>query len=174
MNEIEKSTEFMPLLKEVYQRSLDIPFGNSKWQIDSIISESKTPERAYRALLLNFQTKLNDLKKAEIKRKKDIIKVKLLKQDKIEEDNTLKRDLIDLEIEEIESSYEYTNKLALDCVEELNYMWSYLDKMKKYTREEFEAGEIRHFELRNAQPNNQTLITLIKSKQLTETEEKEV
>jgi hypothetical protein len=166
MMEISKSDKFKKLMIEVSKRSLQIPFGNSKWQIDSIVNEAKTSERAYRALLLNFTTKLNDLKTAERKRRKDVLKIKLLQEKIKKEKNKLERELLEIDIEEIESGFEYTNKLALDCVEELNYMWSFIEKLPKYTREEFEAGEIEHFKKRGVPALDASFLDSIKNKQL--------
>lgn len=163
---ITKSNSFANNFKEVVERSAVIPFGNSNWQIDSIVSEAKTPERAYRALLLNFTTKLNDLKTAERKRRRDLLEVELLKEQIAQEDNPLKKKLLELDIEEVESGYEYTNKLALDCVMELNHMWGYIEKMPHYSRADFEQGEVEHFKLRNAQENNYKLLSDIKNKTL--------
>ncbi len=42
-------------INEIQQRSLAIPFGNSKWQMDFLVASEQTPERAYRHLLVNYQ-----------------------------------------------------------------------------------------------------------------------
>lgn len=160
MFEIEK---FNTAIQDVEKRALSIPFGNSKYQIDSIVADAQTPERAYRSLLLNFGKRFNDLKSGSINRRKQENKVKQLRKQADTEPDELKREALLLDIEEIVTNFEYENKLANDCIEELKYMQSMIEKMPEYSREDFEAAEIKHFELRQSGKPNFQLVENIKS-----------
>jgi hypothetical protein len=160
MFEIEK---FNDAIQTVEKRALQIPFGNSKYQIDSIVAESQTPERAYRSLLLNFEKRFNDLKSGSINRRKQENKVKRLQLEADLESDDLKREAILLDIEEIITNFDYENKLADDCIEELKYMQGMIEKMPEYSRAEFEAGEKNYFELRATNKPNFQLVENIKS-----------
>lgn len=160
MFEIEKLND---AIANVEKRALSIPFGNSKYQIDSIVAEAQTPERAYRALLLNFEKRFNDLKGGSINRRKQENKVKQLQRKiELETDELVKEELM-LEVEEIITNFDYENKLADDCIQELKYMQSMIEKMPEYSRAEFEAGEKNHFELRATNKPNFQLVENIKS-----------
>ena len=163
MFELEK---FNDAIQNVEKRALQIPFGNSKYQIDSIVAESQTPERAYRALLLNFEKRFNDLKSGSINRRKQEVKIKQLKRDSDIEQDEFKKELMLLEIEEIATVFEYENKLAADCIEELRYMQSMIEKMPEYSRADFEAAEKGHFELRATGKPNLQLAENIKNGQI--------
>lgn len=138
-------TEISGKTDGVMVRSMEIPFGNSTHQIDSIISEAKTPERAYRALLINYHKRFNDIKSCSIERRRQENKVKQLKRDMEAESDELRRESLALEIESIMASWEYENKLAADCIHELKYMQSMIDKMPRFNRAQFEHAEPRYF-----------------------------
>jgi hypothetical protein len=160
MFEIEK---FSSAIQDVEKRALSIPFGNSKHQIDSIVADAQTPERAYRSLLLNFEKRFNDLKSGSINRRKQENKVKRLQLEADLESDDLKREAILLDVEEIITNFDYENKLADDCIEELKYMQGMIEKMPEYSRKEFEAAEAGHFELRQTNKPNFQLVENIKS-----------
>jgi len=153
---------FNTAILDVEKRALQIPFGNSKYQIDGIVAESQTPERAYRNLLLNFEQRFLDLKRASINRRKQENKIKQLQKQVTIESDTLKQEALLLEIEEIATGFEYENKLAADCIEELKYMQSMIEQLPEYSREDFEAAEKRYFELKNSGKVSFSLVENIK------------
>lgn len=159
MFEIEK---FQNAIQAVEKRALPIPFGNSKFQIDSIVAESHTPERAYRALLLNYHKRFNDLKMGSINRRKNENKIRQLQKQADLENDELKREELLLQIEEISSMFAYENKLADDCIEELKYMQGMIEKMPEYSRNDFEKAEGKYFELKAGNKPNLQLPETIK------------
>jgi hypothetical protein len=154
--------KYSNVIENINQRYQDIPFGNSKWQMDSLIAAEQTPERAYRHLLINFQKRFNDLKSCSINRRKAENKVKQIQRQIEKETDELILEELSLEIEEITCGWEYENKLAKDCVVELEYMNSMIEKLPRFTKDEFEAGENEHFKLRNKESNMQ-LVSSIKN-----------
>lgn len=153
MSNIINIEKYSNTISDITQRSQEIPFGNSKWQMDSLIASEGTPERAYRHLLLNFHKRYNDLKSCSIGRRKSENKIKQIqKKLETEQDDLIREELI-LEIEEIMCSWEYENKLAKDCVVELEYMLSIINKLPRFTKEDFENGEKLHFKLKNVDIN---------------------
>ena len=159
MFELEK---FNDAIAHVGARALPIPFGNSKYQIDGIVAESQTPERAYRNLLLNFEQRFQDLKRAAINRRKAQNKIAQIKEQIAGESDMLKQEALMLEVEEIGCGWEYENKLAADCIEELKYMQSMIEKLPEYSREDFEAAECSYFKLKHAGKINHALPESIK------------
>lgn len=154
--------KFNDAIARVETRALPIPFGNSKYQIDGIVAESQTPERAYRNLLLNFEQRFQDLKRASINRRKSENKVAQIKRQIAGESDKLQQEALMLEIEEIVCGWEYENKLAADCIEELKYMQGMIEKLPEYSRDDFEAAENRYFELKHSGKVNLALPEAIK------------
>lgn len=128
----------------------DIPFGNSRFQIENFVINSQyTPERAYRAIGLAMSSKIRALKEAYYALKKEEIDIEELEW-KIDQDTTSEwdRKRFRLEIEEKRDNRSYTKKLINDALHELSAHYEVFKKMPKYTREQFENGERKHFEIR--------------------------
>jgi hypothetical protein len=153
-------------IKNIQERSLPIPFGNSKYQMDSLVANEQTPERAYRHLLINFQKRYNDLKICSIGRRKAQNKVKQFQKQLETETDELKKEAILLDIEEITCCWEAENKLAEDCITELKYMQSMIEQLPAYTNEQFENGEASHFKLRGQSENKELLAAIKENLQL--------
>lgn len=125
----------------------DIPFENSDFQTEKfVIAAQITPERAYRAIGLRLLSKLQVVRNAQFAARKRNIKLGELR-DKLTDANTTKwdKELAQVEIEEIESGINYSNKLLNDAIRELNVLYAHFEKLPKFTREQFEAAEETYF-----------------------------
>lgn len=135
------------VILEVENAFKDIPFDNSKFQIDNfVVNSGLTPERIYRSIGLNLITKLQALRKAVFDLERQSVDVDELNY-KIEQDTYSEFDKrrFAIDIKEKLSSRSFQEKLISDTIVELNILYEHFKNSKKYTREEFEAGEKNHF-----------------------------
>lgn len=138
------------IVKEIEDAFYDIPFENSQFQTENfVIAASITPERAYRSIGLRMFAKLRALNDAKFSRMRMEVDLEEL-EEKIQDPNTNKFDKrrAEIDIEEKRSSLSYTNKLINDAVVELNVLYKHFKSLPKFTREQFEMGERRHFDQR--------------------------
>lgn len=132
------------ILKELEAAFFDIPFENSAFQT---IAAQITPERAYRAIGLRMSAKLRALNEAKYGRMKEDIDIDELRE-KIASIDTSKWDKARAEIDIMQKleNRTYTDKLINDALAELSLLYKHFKSLPKFTREQFEAGERRHFE----------------------------
>jgi hypothetical protein len=150
--ELEKieSSAYKNVLNEIKESFYDIPFDNSKFQTEAfVISAEITPERAYRAIGLKLLSNINSLETILLG-----IKNKQVDLDEIEYNlqhanlNEFQKRREVLKREQIELDNEWLNKLINDAIVELDVLYSHYQKFPKYTREQFEAAERKHYEQR--------------------------
>ena len=128
----------------------DIPFENSAFQTDNFaIASQMTPERAYRAIGLRLSSKLRALQESKFAAMREEIDIEEL-QAKIDDPNTNSYDRrrAEIDIQEKLTNRPFTQKLIRDAVVECNLLYVHFNKLPKYTRAEFEAGENTHFRMR--------------------------
>ena len=145
-----KEEDIARIVSECEDAFADIPFGNSKFQIENFVINSQyTPERAYRAIGLAVSSRIRALKEAYFNLKKEEIDIDELEW-KIVQKSTSEWDKrrFTIEIEEKNENKEYTKKLINDALHELSAHYEVFKKMPRYTREQFEDGERKHFEIR--------------------------
>lgn len=150
-NALQITDETTPrVITEIEQAFFDIPFENSDFQTENfVLAAQLTPERAYRTIGLRMFQKIQALQETQFKTRESMITVMEM-QEKIDNPATSKFDRMraELEIEKIHSSQAYTNKLKNDAIHELELLYKYFKALPRYTRDEFEAGERAHFEMR--------------------------
>lgn len=149
MNDLQES-DLGRVIEEYEEAFFDIPFGNSKFQIENfIINAAHTPERAYRAIGLTMRAKIQALREAYYALKKQEVDIEEA-QEKIDSKYYTKwekkRALI--EIEQKQEMKRDTKKLINDALAELSILYGVFQKMPRFTREQFEAGERKYFEIR--------------------------
>ncbi len=145
-----KESDLGKVIEEYEEGFFHIPFGNSRFQIENfIINAAHTPERAYRAIGLTMRAKIQALREAYYALKKQEVDIEEAQEKVASHYHTKwekKRAAID--IEQKEEMRRDTKKLINDALAELSYLYGVFKKMPRYTREEFEAGERRYFEIR--------------------------
>ena len=142
-----KEEDIPSIIKEVETAFFDIPFGNSKFQTENfIVNAQYTPERAYRSIGLAITSKIQSLKETYYNRRKEDIDIEELKE-KIGNIDTNKwdRKRFEVDLDQKLDKRTNTNKLINDAMNELSVLYSIFKQLPRYTREEFEAGEKKHF-----------------------------
>lgn len=145
-----KQSELGKIIKECDEAFFDIPFGNSEFQtVNFIINAAHTPERAYRAVGLAARAKIQALKEAYYNLKKDDVDIAELKH-KAGLVGTSEWDKArhTIEIERKQDLRSDAMKLINDALAELAVLYAAMQKFPRYTREQFEAGERKHFHIR--------------------------
>jgi hypothetical protein len=135
------------VVKEIQDAFYDIPFENSAFQTENfVIAGQITPERAYRAIGLRMNKKLIAVQEAIIAKELEKVEEEELqaKIDSPDYDNFEKRKF-ELELKKRQIYKPFNDKLFNDALKELNVLYKHFKALPKYTREEFEAGEKRHF-----------------------------
>jgi hypothetical protein len=135
------------VVKEIQDAFYDIPFENSAFQTENfVIAGQITPERAYRAIGLRMNKKLIAVQEAIIGRELEKVEEEELqaKIDSPDYDNFEKRKF-ELDLKKRQIYKPFNDKLFNDALKELNVLYKHFKALPKYTREEFEAGEKRHF-----------------------------
>lgn len=138
------------VIQEFQDAFYDIPFGNSKFQIENFVVNSQhTPARMYRAVGLSSSAKIRALREALYSRKKEEIDIEEL-EEKIADPLTSKFDKrrFQLDIEQKMENREYTKKLVNDALHELSQYYRIFKSLPKLTRPEFEQEEKKHFKIR--------------------------
>ena len=134
------------LLEEINKDFMDIPFGNSLFQIKNFVLKSaETPQRLYRTLGLYMTSKIQSLKEAQYSAEESAIDLEELnyKLNSCHDDFEKRR--IRLKIRKINDGVESSKKLIKDAIVELDYCYSIYKDLPKFTREEFENAEIEYY-----------------------------
>lgn len=135
---------------ELYARAAEIPFGNSDFQHAAFVEANQiTPERAYRAVLLNLNQHLEALRTAYYNLKRDDVEIRRL-QAKIESDqvNEFDREIAVIDLEERQIQRRYTEKLVADALHSVAHYKTRMDSYPAITREQFELAEPGHYQHR--------------------------
>ena len=135
------------VIREVEEAFYHIPFENSAFQTENfVIAAQITPERAYRAIGLRMHKKLIVVQEALIQEQLNDIEEEEIqaKIDSPDYSNFEKRKF-ELELKKRQISKRYNGKLFNDAIQELNVLYKHFKALPKYTRQEFEAGEKRHY-----------------------------
>jgi hypothetical protein len=144
MNTLEITT----ILNEIQERFYLIPFENSTFQNKNfVITAQQTPGRAYRAIGLKMMSKLQAIEELKYNRLREEIDIEEL-EEKIKSTSTSEFDKrrAAIDIQQKLAARPWADKLLNDAIEELNFLYSELQKYPKYNREMFEAEEREHFE----------------------------
>lgn len=151
-NEIVKidATNVDEVLREVTEAFFDIPFENSEFQTRAfVLAAAITPGRAYRAIGLRMQSKIQAVKHNLFEQKKKQIDIEE-KQWKLANEpmDEFAQRRMKLELEQLQDDDGWFKKLLNDALVELDLLYAELKKYPKYTRETFEQEEYEHFSAR--------------------------
>jgi len=138
------------VLSEFDRRFFAIPFGNSDFQNRKFVMEAQyTPERAYRALGLRLADRLNALNEARFNLQRREVDIEEL-QEKLAGNwvDKFTRRRLEIDLAEKQSTANYITKMVNDALAEVATLWGEIQKFPEFTREQFEAAEQQHFEIR--------------------------
>lgn len=134
------------LFAKIEDQFFDIPFGNSEFQINNfVIADQITPGRAYRTIGLNIIDKMNNLRDAEYRLKKQKLKIKIKEMKRNEQVYDFEQELFDLKMNKLKQALPGLLKLVHDAQVEFAVYYQALKQMPEYTRESFEAEEQTHY-----------------------------
>lgn len=146
------------VLAELEGAYFDIPFENSNYQNRVfVMAAQQTPARAYRAIGLRMFAKIRAVKEYLIQRERNQIDIEE-KQEKIAASGTSEFDRrrLRLDILQLEQAEGFQQKLLNDALQELNCLYAEFKKLPRFTRDEFEDEERRHFEAKLTRALKQT------------------
>lgn len=135
---------------EFWRRAAEIPFGNSDFQSAAFIEAAAlTPERAYRAVLLQLNGTLEALQTAYYQLQREELEIERLQaQIKADETEMFTRRLAIIDCEEKLAQRSRTQKLWADALHQVEWFWERLQQYPEFTRMQFEMAEEAHFELK--------------------------
>ena len=139
------------LLQDLENAFWDIPFENSAFQTEQfIIASAITPERAYRSLGLRMHSLLRSVIERIWEEEADELYMEQLKEE-INNPSLSKLEKLRKEIELKKATMNiFSHKKTLhDALCELNILYKHYQSLPRYTREQFEAGEYRHYHERS-------------------------
>lgn len=135
------------VIKEIEDAFFDIPFENSQFQTENfVINAALTPQRAYRAIGLRMHNRLRALREAQFSREREDIDIEELREKLNDPELTtydIRRAAVD--INQKLANRGFTDKLINDAIKELNVLYVHFQRLPRYTRDEFEAGEKEYF-----------------------------
>lgn len=138
------------VLTELDKAFYDIPFENSAYQTRAfVIAAQQTPGRAFRAIGLRMHTKIQAVKEYLFQQEKNKIDIEE-KQWKLANESLseFEQRRLRLDIAKIEDGQAWGKKLLNDALRELDVLYAEFKKFPAYSREQFEAEEVQHFDLK--------------------------
>jgi len=137
-------------IEQIKQMMWDIPFGNTRFQIETFLREY-TPERQLRMILLQMNEKIGSLEKFKLQRKRIELDLEELNE-KIETSFGRERSRLELDLAEKKIDYDSSLKLVNDTIAEIQVYDALLREVEaaigKVDRESFERAEQKYWELR--------------------------
>lgn len=145
---IESTDQIPNVLEELEAAFFDIPFENSDFQNKMfVVADQLTPGRAYRAIGLRMFSKIRAVKEYMFG-----VEEQQIEMDEIDHklgssaiDEFEKRRL-ELQKRKIIDAKSWSTKLLNDALREMNCLYGEFTKLPKFTREQFEMEEQKHFE----------------------------
>ena len=137
------------IFKELEEAFYDIPFENSDFQNKAfVLAAQLTPARAYRAIGLRMSAKLRAIDELKYSRQREQVDIDEWQSIIDDPDTTVfAKRRAQIDIDQKLSIRNYTDKLLNDTIHELDLLYSEFQKFPRYTREQFELEEQKHFEL---------------------------
>jgi len=138
------------ILEELESAFHDIPFENSDFQNRAfVVAAQITPARALRAIGLRMHAKIRAVKEYKYSQAKLAIDIEE-REAKIADQatNSFERRRLELENVKAIDERQWGEKLLNDALRELSCLYTEFKKLPRYTREQFEAEEEKHFAIR--------------------------
>jgi hypothetical protein len=137
------------ILNEIETAFYNIPFDNSDYQNKAfVLAAQLTPARAYRALGLRMSAKLRAIDELKYSRQREQVDIDEWQSIIDDPDATVfAKRRAQIDIDQKRSVRNYTDKLLNDAILELDLLYAEFQKFPRYTREQFELEERKHFEL---------------------------
>lgn len=152
MNELQplQVADVGDVLQKLEASFFDIPFENSAFQNRAfVMAAQQTPGRAYRAIGLKMFSKIRAVKEYMFSQEKLKIDIEEKNWKLANEPlNEFEQRRLRLEISQAQDGAQWGEKLLNDALRELDTLYAEFSKFPPYTREQFEAEEAQHFDLK--------------------------
>jgi hypothetical protein len=124
------------------EKKRQVPFGMSTFAIMRFVGNEITPERTYRHVLLQLDTKQKAMQECKFRRRRWEVEIAEINE-KLDNPDTEKyyRMKLTIDLEEKQYFLEHEIKLIEDCAMEITTYEHILSQLPEFTREEFENGE---------------------------------
>lgn len=135
------------VLQEIEKAYYDIPFSNTKFQIDNfIVNQSITPERAYRTIGLQLITLIHNLEDMTLAMERTKIDIEE-KEESLSKtaDGSFEHRRLQIDMIALQRSVSRQEKNIHDTLSQIQIYHNYFDNMPKLTREQFEQAEEQYF-----------------------------
>jgi hypothetical protein len=142
----ENGAAFKELHYEV-KKMKQIPFWQFCFPDCQFYRKDETPERSYRAILLNLDDREKALKESYFKRKRREIDIEEIKE-KLKTATGFEKKRLEVDLEEAEWALEVEIKYIEDCLIEIETYKKLLSFFPEFTREDFEKAEIVYWKKR--------------------------
>ena len=143
-------TEYSNIIDEINQASLEIPFGNSKYQnINFVLNAELTTGRKLRHCLLKLKDRIAALRECYYNVQLENIDIEEMTEQLETAEGYDKRRLT-IKLEQKQANRIQLEKMVIDCQTEIKDLYNAYKQLPKITREDFEKEEEHHFELKFA------------------------
>ena len=132
---------------EIREKMRQVPFGNSAFQIQHIIANEHTAERAYRTVLLQYDSKMKALKECSFRRKRVEVDIEEINE-KMKSASGFDAKRLEIDLEEKAYALEAELKLIEDCMIELKVYEDIINGLPEFTRKDFERAELEYWKTR--------------------------
>lgn len=137
-------------VEEIKKMMWDIPFGNTRFQIENFLREY-TPERQLRMILLQMNEKITSLEKYKLNRQRIELDLEEL-EEKIAKAEGRDRKRLEIDLVEKQMDHQASMKLVNDTIAEVQTYDTLLREVQaavgEVSRDSFEKAEQRYWELR--------------------------
>lgn len=132
---------------DIKEKMRQVPFGNSAFQIMKFTTNHESPERSYRNILIQLDSKLNAMSECKFRRKRREIDI-AENEEKLKTATGFDKERILVNMEEAQYYLEKEIKLIEDCMIEIKIYEKLLEDLPDYTREDFENSEYEYWKIR--------------------------
>lgn len=141
------------IFRDIIERHIDVPYGNTDYIYEVHEYEHKTPAMAYLFLIKQCTDRMKAIQLNQISHQEEVIRLnrvrlalKALKPFRFVVPGIVR--LMELKIQKHEIEKEYLRGLVADAYHSLGFLYGKLKEMPRYTREEIEAEAPVYFEHR--------------------------
>lgn len=137
-------------IEEIKKMMWDIPFGNTRFQIQNFLREY-TPERQLRMILLQMNEKITSLEKYKLNRQRIELDLEEI-EEKIAKAEGRDRKRLEIDLVEKQMDHQASMKLVNDTVAEVQTYDTLLREVQtavgEVSRDSFEKAEQKYWEMR--------------------------
>ena len=134
-------------MMDIKEKMRQVPFGNSAFQIMKFTTNHDTPERSYRNILIQLDSKMNAMAECKFRRQRREIDI-AENEEKMKTATSHELERCKVNIEEAQYYLDKEIKLIEDCMIEIKVYEKLLEGLPAYSREDFENGEGEYWKIR--------------------------